>query len=133
MIYLLDGFLQTPLLINQWEFGTSHCDPSSTWCTWGIECRFASSVTSLALQLLIMSVYSGCLALVVSKQIGRKQAEIKRSKLKIASTAHCKPMPPAVALISGSGVTLYFLQIFKYMVCSWPRYFAIKLSISVLS
>lgn len=60
-------------------------------------------------------------------------AEIKKSTLLIASTAPCKPMPPAVALISGSGVTLYFLQIFKYMVCSWPTYLAIKLSISALS
>ena len=39
---------------------------------------------------------------------------------------------PPPALISGSGCTLYFLQIFKYIVCSCPTYFPIKLSISSL-
>ena len=39
---------------------------------------------------------------------------------------------PASALISGSGCTLYFLQIFKYIVCSCPTYLPIKLSISSL-
>ena len=39
---------------------------------------------------------------------------------------------PPPALISGSGCTLYFLQIFKYIVCSCPTYLPIKLSISSL-
>ena len=50
----------------------------------------------------------------------------KKSKKRI------KVILPPPALISGSGCTLYFLQIFRYIVCSWPTYFAIKLSISFL-
>mmetsp|Transcript_25201 Transcript_25201/g.69276 ORF Transcript_25201/g.69276 Transcript_25201/m.69276 type:complete len:190 (-) Transcript_25201:672-1241(-) len=37
----------------------------------------------------------------------------------------------AAALTSGSGCTPYFLQTLRYMTCSWPLYFAMRLSTSL--
>ena len=74
----------------------------------------------------------GHLACEISRQNKKAQQQVQqviRNTFQLATMSRSSPPP---ALISGSGCTLYFLQIFKYIVCSCPTYLPIRLSISSL-